>query len=108
MSVVAAGDRPDVRGVYGGASPGRLDQRGISGVGGRCHQDAGPACPQPGDGILEPGCQGVDVGLGPQDVVAAADDADQVRLESEGIVQLGPDDVVKEPPAYRQVGVRSA
>src|SRR5665647_2980034 len=105
VRVVATGDRPDVCGIGRGPSPTCLDQRRVTGVRGGGEQDVGSAGTQPGNRVLEPGGQGVDVGPGPQDVVAAADDADQVRRQGEGAVDLAAGDVVQEPAAHRKVGV---
>ena len=49
--------------------------------------------------------QRVEVGLGAQDVVAAADDAHEVGLEGEGVAQLWTDDVGELAAAYGQVRV---
>jgi len=103
--VVATGDRPDVRGVGRRPSPARPDQRRVTWVGGGSHQDVGATGTQPGHRILEPGGQGVDVSPGPKDVVAAAHDADQVRPQGKGVVDLPAGDVDQEPAAYRQVGI---
>ena len=89
VGAVAPGDAPDVGGVDRGPAAGGLDERGVGRVDRRRHEHVGAGRPDPGDGGLEPGGEAVEVGLGSQDVVAAADDADEVGLRATGRPRAG-------------------
>ena len=102
---VPLGDAPDQGGEGSGPAAGGPHERGADRVERRGHEDVGAGVADADDSVLELAGEGVDVGARPQDVVAAADDADEVRLQGQGGVELRPDDVGQEPPADGEVGV---
>lgn len=100
-----AGDRPDIGGEDRRAAPDPAHQGRGAGVVGRRHHDRGAGRPQSCDAVLEPVGDRVDIDAGPDDVVAAADDADQVRAQREGRADLLVAGLGEEPAADREVGV---
>lgn len=99
------GDRPHRRIEHAGAAAGELEHGGVFGIdaGAQNHVDVRLA--QHNDGPLEFVGDGVDVDPGAHDVIAAAPQADHVRLQGEGRFELLGDDRPQQPAANGEVGV---
>ncbi len=104
-TAVAVRDGPYMPVVRGDLAPQVLQHRDAAGVEAGRHHDGADGGGEVGDRALEALRDLVGVGAGPDDVVAARAEGDQVRGEFLGPPELVVDDLVEQLPAHGEVGV---